>query len=667
MNLKKKLISIIGVVIALILVALTTFNLYSANQLANEIVAQQMDMQLNNIEASVKAAKQVVGITQEALNQKHINLTRAIAEIIKKDPTQLETANMKALAKALEVDEIHVIDEKGIAAYGTVPDFFGFDLKTNEQTNVFIPLIEQNNGVLAQDITVRGIDQQLFQYIGVSRLDQKGIVQIGIAPKAIEKITSKMDVQRTLEQLQLGETGFALIADIKGIVLNHKDPNQIGLDLREQSFGTKILEQENILFEFEIGQEVFYGQTKQFDDKILFVALPTELVEKAQARITINSSFIGVGGFILLILLISFVITKSMIKPIRQVEEAMSRVGVGYFNEKLEIKSKDEIGALSQNFNIMTQNVQSLVKETNHSVNLIAEESVKISEAINSLSTTSSQVTDAVEDIAQGATDMAGKVGQRVEMGRELGKHIEDMMDMIRKAQGNTDNMSKSNDKGKSSIETLDNKFKQTVASTEEVDRKITELAENSKSIETIVEAIRSIADQTNLLALNASIEAARAGEHGKGFAVVADEIRKLAEESGQATEQINGIIKNIVTIVNSTNQTMEGARQTVVEVNEDLNQTKRVFEEINDNTGFVSNSMQDLAHGIDYIDVTKETLIQALESISALSQESAASTEEISASTEEQASRIHEITDSVDEFNKSIKILENEMQKFKL
>ncbi|MER2125972.1 methyl-accepting chemotaxis protein [Solibacillus sp.] len=135
----------------------------------------------------------------------------------------------------------------------------------------------------------------------------------------------------------------------------------------------------------------------------------------------------------------------------------------------------------------------------------------------------------------------------------------------------------------------------------------IGDLQKDTKEIQDFAKLIGAIADQTNLLALNASIEAARAGEHGKGFAVVAAEVRKLAEQSKRALEQINGKVSDIVQHMErvATNVVLE--QKTVDETQQMSAQTQQYFIRIEESEQQLADNMQTIQQA------TEQTLNQIM------------------------------------------------------
>lgn len=479
---------------------------------------------------------------------------------------------------------------------------------------------------------------------------------------------------KTVENTKIGESGYVYMLDSNLVTMAHPDESVIGKPL-------PIKELENAIKSSSTGIgsiEYVYENNGNNDEKIAsFYTIPgfnwtvvstisvSEIEDETSALLG-NSLFIGL---IALVIAIAIAIAYSiyLTKPISKLVEYMNRVKDGDLTTKSDIVSKNELGALSDSFNIMVENVASLISNAHIVSEHVKESSVQLAQTSQKTSESSTEVSKTVEDIAIGASNQASDAETSVMLASNLAKQFKQLIANSDDMMNSAKIISEMNQKGIDSVSTLDEKSSENKSSIQRIESAIQELQEKTKNIGNILVTITSIAEQTNLLALNASIEAARAGEHGRGFAVVADEIRKLAVESNASADKINTIITEIQGDTENTVNIMTEVLKSNDEQSEAVDFVGRSFGEISTSIDEVNSKIEMINKFVLEMDQSKNSIIEAIESISAVSEETAAASEEVTASMEEQSASVEELAHSADQLSAMAEQLNSEINKFKM
>jgi len=255
----------------------------------------------------------------------------------------------------------------------------------------------------------------------------------------------------------------------------------------------------------------------------------------------------------------------------------------------------DELGELVSALSAMATNLKGIVESITSGADNIVSSS-------NQLSSTSQQ-------LSQGANEQASSV-------EEVSSSMEEMVSNI---QQNTDNANQTEAIAKKALSGINDVATQAKKS-----------LEANRIIAEKIRIINDIAFQTNILALNAAVEAARAGEHGKGFAVVAAEVRKLAERSKNAADEI-------VSLAQTSHELAEGAGGRMTELIPDIEKTTRLVQEI-------SAASHEQSNGAEQIN-------NAIQQLNDVTQQNAAASEELATNAEELAGQAQQLKDMVSYF----------------
>lgn len=393
-----------------------------------------------------------------------------------------------------------------------------------------------------------------------------------------------------------------------------------------------------------------------------------EAEDRIEAKVKTTGIFIiGVLGLVtILSMIISYIISKMITRPVGKMTGALKQLAQGDFAEEpLRIKNRDEIGEMATALNEMKSDLRTIIMNTRDSsyqlaaqaeqLTASAEESLAASEMVAGIAEKNLLASDMQVNLVN---DSAGAMG---EMANGISQITNDNEAMLT----SSDEVSRLVGEGANLMKDVTEQMASISASIQQSSTIITDLAVHSEKIRNVTGLITGIAEQTNLLALNAAIEAARAGEQGKGFAVVANEVRNLAEQSKTSATEISRMIDAIIQDVSLAVDSTEAGNNRVNEGLSITEKTNEVFNEIELASNDVSNKIHTVSTAIEQIRLMSEQVTESSKKVQELAIQASSEAQSTSASTEEQLASNQEIASSAQTLSEVAEKLQSDMSRF--
>ncbi|MGF9824611.1 methyl-accepting chemotaxis protein [Brevibacillus agri] len=483
------------------------------------------------------------------------------------------------------------------------------------------------------------------------------------------------DIQAMVSGTKVGETGWAFLLDQNGKYLSHPQSDKLMVQSVQTDSNASLAEIGPALLAENEGMTTFSddnGVNRVYFQKIpdtnwtIALVMPENEFAKPLNALAYRLLAVSLLGLLILIAVIYF-FSKYLTGQINKANQLSQALSSGDFTATMDVKTADEMGVMASRFNTMTATLRETLSQVSYSAQQVAATSEQLMASAEQTSKATEQIAQSVQEIAYGTEQQVDATNQGSDVINEIAQHISLMEKGIEEVSSSTRDANRQAAEGNQMAAKTVEYMTVIHGQMEQTAAVVNALGQRSQEIGQMIALITSIASQTNLLALNAAIEAARAGEQGRGFAVVADEVRKLAEQSSSAAEQVSSLVTDIQRDTESAISAMSHGSIILGEGMTLVTATGTAFEQISDSTAHLLTRTDEVSAEMKKISQEMQTIVAAIDHISQIAIQSAGNSQTVAAAAEEQNASMEEISAAVTMLAKMAEELNDTVRSFKL